>query len=66
MKLKIELSIIIVMLMLSGCVEDDPAPKCTTKAITYQEFKDYQESQKAKSTYNKEVKKSDRVWKVAK
>jgi hypothetical protein len=32
-------------LLLSGCVEDDPAPKCTTKAISYQEFKAYQESQ---------------------
>jgi len=66
MKLKIGLLIIIVMLILSGCTEDDPAPKCTTKAISYQEFKDYQESQKAKSAYNKQVKKSDTVWKVAK
>jgi PBP1b-binding outer membrane lipoprotein LpoB len=54
------------ILLLSGCVEDDPAPKCTTKAITYQEFKYYQESQKAKSVNNKQVKKSDTVWKVAK
>jgi len=66
MQLKIGLSLIVIMLMLSGCVEDDPAPKCTTKAITYQEFKDYQKSQKAKSAYNKQVKKSDTVWKVAK
>ena len=66
MKLKIGLSFIIVMLMFSGCVEDDPSPKCTTKAITYQEFKDYQESQKTKSAYNKQVEKLDTVWKVAK
>ena len=66
MKLKIGLSFMIAMLMLSGCAEDDPAPKCTTKAITFQEFKEYQESQKAKSAYNKEVEKSDTVWKVAK
>ena len=66
MKLKIGLLIIIVILMFSGCTEDDPAPKCTTKAITYQEFKDHQESQKAKSDYKKEVKRSDKVWKVAK
>jgi len=66
MKLKIKFSMIIVMLILVGCAEDDPVPKCTTKAITYQEFKDYQESQKAKSAYNKQVEKSDTVWKVAK
>jgi PBP1b-binding outer membrane lipoprotein LpoB len=66
MKLKIQLSMIVMLLIFSGCVEDDPAPKCTTKAITYQEFKDYQKSQKAKSSYNKQVKKSDTVWKVAK
>ena len=66
MKLKIGLSLIVVMLMLSGCIEDDPAPKCTTKAITYQDFKDYQESQKAKSAYNKEVEKSDTSWRYHK
>ena len=66
MKLKIGLSFIIVMLMFSGCVEDDPSPKCTTKAITYQEFKDYQESQKAKSDYNKQAKRQDTAWKVVK
>ena len=66
MKLKIGLLLIVVMFIFAGCAENDPAPKCTTKAITYQEFKDYQDSKKAKSTYNKEVKKSDRVWKVAK
>ena len=66
MRLKIELSLMIFILMLSGCVEDDPAPKCTTKAITYQEFKEYQESQKAKSVYNTQAKKSDTIWKAAK
>ena len=66
MKLKIGLSIIIVMLMLSGCIEDDPAPKCTTKAITYKEFKDYQERKKAKSVYNKQAKRQDTAWKVVK
>ena len=66
MNMKIEFLFIAFTLLLSGCVEDDPAPKCTTKAITYQEFKEYQESQKAKSAYNKQAKKSDTVWKVAK
>jgi len=61
MNLKTGLLLMMVVLMLSGCLEDDPAPKCTTKAITYQEFKDYQESQKAKSDYNKPVEKSDTV-----
>ncbi len=66
MKLKIGLLLIVVMFIFAGCAENDPAPKCTTKAITYHEFKDYQESQKAKSDYNKQVEKSDTVWKVAK
>ena len=63
--MKIEFLFIGFILLFSGCVEDDPAPKCTTKAITYQEFKEYQESQKTKSAY-KQDKKSDTVWKVAK
>ena len=46
MKLKIGLLMITVLLMFSGCVEDDPAPKCTSKAITYQEFLDNQKTQK--------------------
>jgi len=46
MKLKIGLLITIVMLLFSGCVEDDPAPKCTSNAITYQEFLDNQKTPK--------------------
>ena len=62
MKIKIGLLFIVFILLFSGCVEDDPAPKCTTKAITYQEFKDHQESQKAKSAYNKQAKKQSTAW----
>ena len=41
-------------------------PKCTTKAITYQEFKDHQAKQNAKLTNDKQVKKADTVWKTTK
>ena len=34
--------------LLLACAEKDPAPKCSTKPITYQEFKDYQKEQKMK------------------
>jgi len=57
----------IIALFFSGCSESEIEPKCTTKAITYQEFKDYQEKQNAKLTYNnKQVKKADTVWKTKK
>jgi len=64
---KIVLLLSVIALFFSGCSESEVEPKCTTKAITYQEFKDYQEKQKAKLTYNnKQVKKADTVWKTSK
>ncbi len=57
----------VIALFFSGCSESEVEPKCTTKAITYQEFKDYQEKQNAKLTdNNKQVKKADTVWKTRK
>ena len=57
----------VIALFFSGCSESEVEPKCTTKAITYQEFKDYQEKQNAKLTdNNKQVKKADAVWKTRK
>ena len=63
---KIALLLSVVVLFFSGCSESEVEPKCTTKAITYQEFKDYQEKQNAKLTNNKHVKKTDTVWKTTK
>jgi len=57
----------VIALFFSGCSESEVEPKCTTKAITYQEFKDYQEKQNAKLTdNNKQGKKADTVWKTRK
>ena len=56
----------LIALFLAGCSESEAQPKCTTKAITYQEFKDYQEKQNTKFANDKEVKKSDTVWKTKK
>ena len=56
----------VIALFFSGCSESEVEPKCTTKAITYQEFKDYQEKQNAKLTNDKQVKKADTVWKTRK
>ena len=64
---KIVVLLSVIALFFSGCSESEVEPKCTTKAITYQEFKDYQEKQNAKLTYNnKQVKKADTVWKTKK
>ena len=64
---KIVLLLSLIVLFFSGCNESEIEPKCTTKAITYQEFKDYQEKKNAKSTDdNKQVKKANTVWKTAK
>jgi PBP1b-binding outer membrane lipoprotein LpoB len=56
----------LIALFFVGCSESEVQPKCTTKAITYQEFKDYQEKQNTKFANDKEVKKSDTVWKTKK
>jgi len=58
MKYRLWLNIFSFTLLLSGCVENDPAPKCTTKAISYQEFKAYQESQNTWSGTNSDIKDS--------
>jgi PBP1b-binding outer membrane lipoprotein LpoB len=63
---KIILFLSLIALFFSGCSESEAQPKCTTKAITYQEFKDYQEKQNTKFAHDKEVKKSDTVWKTKK
>ena len=64
---KIVLLLSVIALFFSGCSESEVEPKCTTKAITYQEFKDYQEKQNAKLTdNNKQVKKSNTVWQTTK
>ena len=63
---KIVLFLFIIALFFSGCSESEVEPKCTTKAITYQEFKDYQEKQNSKLTNDKQVKKTDTVWKTRK
>ena len=61
MNLRVSLLIIVVTVMFSGCTQNDPEPKCTTKAITYKEFKNYQEKQKTK---NNQDKSSNSVWKA--
>ncbi len=64
---KIVFLLSVIALFFSGCNESEVEPKCTTKAITYQEFKDYQEKQNAKLTdNNKQVKKANTVWKTRK
>ena len=63
---KIVLLLSVIVLFFSGCSESEVEPKCTTKAITYQEFKDYQEKQNAKFANDKQVKKADTVWKTRK
>ena len=64
---KIVLLLSVIVLFFPGCSESEVEPKCTTKAITYQEFKDYQEKQNTKLTSNnKQVKKADAVWKTRK
>ena len=64
MNLRVSLLSIVVTVMFSGCTENDPEPKCTTKAITYKEFTEYQEKQKAKSTSNTQNKNSNSLWKT--
>jgi len=63
---KIVLLLSVIALFFSGCSESEVEPKCTTKAITYQEFKEYQEKQNAKLANDKQVKKADNVWKTRK
>jgi len=64
---KIVLLLSVIALFFSGCSESEVEPKCTTKAITYQEFKDHQEKKNAKLTdNNKQVKKADTVWRTRK
>ena len=63
---KIVFLLSIIILFFSGCSESEVEPKCTTKAITYQEFKDYQEKKNAKLANDKQVKKADTVWKTGK
>ncbi len=63
---KIVFLLSVIALFFSGCNESEVEPKCTTKAITYQEFKDYQEKQNAKLANDKQVKKADTVWKTTK
>ena len=63
---KMVLLLSVIVLFFSGCNESKIEPKCTTKAITYQEFKDYQEEQNTKLTNDKHVKKTDTVWKTIK
>ena len=39
--MKVLIFFLAILFLLAGCsTESDPAPKCTTKAITYKEFKD--------------------------
>ena len=39
--MKLKIFLLSIVLFLTACTtESDPAPQCTTKAITYQEFKD--------------------------
>jgi len=57
MKQTVWLGLFAFALLATGCAEDDPAPKCSTKPISYQEFKAHQESQKTWSqTYNNSTK----------
>ena len=55
--IKILLLTFAAIFMFSSCTQNDPAPKCTTKPISYQEFKDFQKSQKANAS---------NVWRVNK
>ncbi len=46
-----------ILFLLSGCSTDsDPAPKCTTKAITYKEFKDNYKPEKQSANPNTQKK----------
>jgi hypothetical protein len=55
--IKITLLTFISIFLLSSCIQHTPEAKCTTKPISYQEFKDFQKNQKSNA---------NTVWKANK
>jgi len=54
MRFYLPVSLFIVAFFLNGCIESDPAPTCSTKAITYQEFQKHNKTVTPSWTNNNE------------